>query len=535
MPPVLISAFGLLVFLLMAWCMSTNRRVIPWRIIASGLALQLFLGWLILATSPGQAIFEFFGDLVTKMLSYVDSGSEMVFSVHPRETDPQPHPQSFVLLRTFAFNVLPTVIFFSSLMGILYYIRIMPMIVRGMGWVMQRTLKTSGAESLAAAANVFVGHTEAPLVIRPYLAEMTKSELNAVMVGGFATISSGLIAAYAGLGISPMHLIAASVISAPAALLIAKIMQPETESPKTMGGVAVEFPQRNANVIDAAATGATEGLQLVLNIGAMLIAFLALIAMGNGLLGWLGTHCGYVGQNGEPLWTFEAALGTLFAPIAWLMGIPWSECRQCGELLGVKIMANELVAFLKMGEWLKEPGTLSPRSTMIMTYALAGFSNFGAIGIQIGGIGGLAPSRRSDLAKLGIRAMFGGAIACCMTACIAGIVSPLASEYPAHVPASTPESAALPDSITPSSLTNTSCPQFNDVSETPSSLVQQTKPTINESPNWPVAADHRFLSGPANRMTRREFSRHEQVGRPKFEIPRWFVDLATGSWQRPYL
>jgi hypothetical protein len=198
-------------------------------------------------------------------------------------------------------------------------------------------------------------------------------------------------------------------------------------------------------------------------------------------------------------------------------------------------MANELVAFLKMGEWLKEPGTLSPRATMIMTYALAGFSNFGAIGIQIGGIGGLAPSRRSDLAKLGIRAMFGGAIACCMTACIAGIVSPLASEHPAPAPASTPQSVTRPDSKTPSSLTNTSCPQFNAVAETPLSLVQQTNPTINESPNWPVAADHQFLNGPANRMTRREFSRHEQVGRPRFEIPRWFVDPATGSWQRPYL
>ncbi len=426
------AVLGLFVFVGLAWVMSSQRRKFPWKLVIAGLLLQLALGWLILATGPGRGIFEFAGNLVAHLLEYVDAGSDFMFQVNPRKGDPTPKPQPYVLLRTFAFNVLPTVIFFSSLMSILYFLRIMPWVVRGMGWVMQKTLGTSGAESLAAAANVFVGHTEAPLVVRPYLPDMTTSELNAVMIGGFATISSGLLAAYVGLGISATHLIAASVISAPAALLIAKIMEPETGTPKTMGGVEVEFPQRSTNVVEAAAAGATEGLQLVLNIGAILIAFIALIAMCNGLLGWTGKQFGYVGPQGQSLWTLEATLGNLFAPIAWLMGIEWRECRECGELLGVKIVANEFIAYAQMGEWLKQPSRLSPRAAMIMTYALAGFSNLGAIGIQIGGIGALAPSRRSDLARLGLRAMLGGALACCMTASVAAIISPATRAAPAH-------------------------------------------------------------------------------------------------------
>ncbi len=420
------ALLGLVVFTALAWAMSSHRKQFPWKLVVAGLALQMALGWLILATVPGRAVFEWASTVVDRLLSYVSAGSEAVFAVHPREDDIGPKPPPYVLLRTFAFSILPTVIFFSSLMSILYYVRLMPWVVRGMGWVMQKTLRTSGAESLAAAANVFVGHTEAPLVVRPYLAEMTLSELNAVMVGGFATISSGLLAAYAGMGISATHLIAASVISAPAALLIAKIMEPETGKPKTLGGVEVEFPQHNTNVVEAAATGATDGLKLALNIGAMLIAFLALIAMFNGILGWTGQQLGYVDADGHSLWSLEAALGNLFAPVAWLMGVPWRECRDCGELLGVKIVANEFIAYAQMGEWLKQSGRLSPRAVMIMTYALAGFSNFGAIGIQIGGIGALAPTRKSDLARLGLRAMLGGALACCMTACVAAILAPVA-------------------------------------------------------------------------------------------------------------
>ncbi len=420
------ALLGLAIFVGLAWAMSSNRRKFPWKLVLAGLLLQLLLGWLILATDPGRAVFAGASRVVDRLLSYVQAGSEAVFAVHPRDSDPTPHPQPYILLRTFAFSILPTVIFFSSLMSILYYVRLMPWVVRGMGWVMQKTLRTSGAESLAAAANVFVGHTEAPLVVRPYLDGMTTSELNAVMVGGFATISSGLLAAYAGMGISATHLIAASVISAPAALVIAKILEPETGTPETMGGVDVEFPQRHTNVVEAAAVGASDGLKLALNIGAMLIAFLALIAMANGLLGWLGSLFGFVDAQGRALWSLEALLGNAFAPAAWLMGIPWRECRDCGELLGVKIVANEIIAYSQMGEWIHQPGRLSPRAAMIMTYALAGFSNLGAIGIQIGGIGALAPRRQSDLARLGFRAMLGGALACCMTACVAAVLAPLA-------------------------------------------------------------------------------------------------------------
>ncbi len=419
----LISLFGLLVMVGIAWLMSSHRRKFPWRMIVGGLLLQFVLALLILKTTPGQATFDALGELVRKLLSFVDEGSRFMFAIFAREDDPEPKPAEYGLLRTFAFSVLPTVVFFSSLMSVLYYLGVMQWIVRGMAWLMQKTLKTSGVESLAAAANVFVGHTEAPLVIRPYLSSLTLSELNAVMVGGFATISSGLLAVYVDRGISAQHLLAACVISAPAALLIAKVMQPESESPESVDIARVKIPRRGANVFEAATIGATEGMQLALNIGAMLIAFLAMIAMFNAMLGWLGTQFGFVDADGSALWTFERALGYLFAPIAWLMGIEAGDCLRGGELLGIKMVANEFLAFEQLGEWVKQGDVISDRSQMILTYALAGFSNFAAIGIQIGGIGGLAPDRRPDLARLGLRAMIGGAIACSMTACIAGIIS----------------------------------------------------------------------------------------------------------------
>ena len=424
MPLPLVSLLGLAVFTTMAWLMSSHRRRVAWRLVLGGVLLQFGLAYCILATSVGLGIFSFLGDLIRTLLTFVDAGSMFMFAAHAPKGETLPGPAPYPLLWTFAFSVLPTVIFFSSLMSVLYYLGLMQWVVRGMGWVMQRTLKTSGAESLAAAANVFVGHTEAPLVVRPYLEEMTLSELNAVMVGGFATISTGLLAVYADRGISPEHLIAASVISAPAALLVAKLMQPETGVPKTQGSLKLSLPRRGTNVVEAAAVGATEGLQLALNIGAMLIAFLAFIAMFDALLGWAGGQLGYVDAKGDPLWTLDRAFGLIFSPIAWLMGVAWSECGRCGELLGIKLAANEFLAYEQLGEWKRGANPLSVRSEVIMTYALAGFSNFGAIGIQIGGIGGLAPSRRSDLAKLGIRAMLGGALACCMTACVAGIVAP---------------------------------------------------------------------------------------------------------------
>jgi CNT family concentrative nucleoside transporter len=245
-----------------------------------------------------------------------------------------------------------------------------------------------------------------------------------MMVGGFATISGGLLAAYAGMGVSPGHLVTASVISAPAALLIAKVMQPETGDPETLGEVKVKVERRGVNVIEAAAIGATDGLKLALNVAAMLIAFLALIAMLNALLGWIGGLLGFVGPNGEPVWSLEAGLGYLFAPLAWLMGVESGDCLKAGQLLGIKMAANEFIAYQRLGEWISDESSVqvSRRSEYILTYALSGFSNFGAIGIQIGGIGGLVPERRSDLARLGLRAMIGGALACSMTACVAGVL-----------------------------------------------------------------------------------------------------------------
>lgn len=332
-----------------------------------------------------------------------------------------PMSRTFRPLKTFAFGVLPTIVFFSSLMAILYHVGVMQKIVVFFAWIMQRTLGTSGAESLSAAANVFVGQTEAPLVIRPYVGTMTQSELMAVMVGGFATIAGGVFAAYVQFGIDASHLITASVISAPAALLIAKVIVPETEHSKTLGHVELIVERKNVNVIDAAANGATDGMKLALNVGAMLIAFLALIALVDAGLGWTGSWLGY---TGESRWTLATALGYIFAPLAWLMGIEVKDCRYAGQLLGLKMAANEFVAYFQLSEWLKGGSSvqLSERTITIITYALCGFANFSSIGIQLGGIGGIAPQRRSDLARLGFKAMLGGTLAAFMTACIAGIL-----------------------------------------------------------------------------------------------------------------
>jgi CNT family concentrative nucleoside transporter len=278
---------------------------------------------------------------------------------------------------------------------------------------------------LSTSANIFVGQTEAPLVIKPYVQSMTQSELMAVMVGGFATVAGGVMAAYVGMGISAGHLVTASVISAPAALLIAKIIQPEVEEPKTAGKLKVHTEQVAVNLIDAAAIGATDGMKLAINVGAMLIAFIALITMIDGILGWAGPRIGHW-FGYEWHWSLEAMFGYLFAPFAWLMGIENRDCLPAGELLGIRLAGNEFIAYERLGEMLKPESAvhLSDRTKVILTYALCGFANFGSIGIQIGGIGGIAPERRHDLARLGMRAMFGGLLACYMTACVAGILDP---------------------------------------------------------------------------------------------------------------
>ena len=425
----LISLFGLFVMIGLAWLMSSHKKRVDVRIIIGGLLLQFLFAGLILWTPPWRSapIGEWLSDGISlffnQLQGFVEAGSGFMFGINPRPGE-EGLPPSASLLRSFAFGVLPTVVVFSSLMSVLYYFGVMQLIVQVMARVMQKVLGVSGAESLSAAANVFVGHTEAPLVIRPYLQGMTLSELNAVMVGGFATISGGLLAAYAGMGIDAGHLVTASVISAPAALLLAKVMQPETETPETLGEIKVSAPRQGVNVIEAAAIGATDGMKLALNIAAMLIAFLALIAMLDALIAWIGWQLDFRTAAGESTWSLATALGYSFAPIAWLMGIESGDCLRAGELLGLKTVANEFIAFDQLGRWMRDDSEvqLSPRTIKIMTYALSGFANFGAIGIQIGGIGGIVPERRSDLARLGLRAMIGGALACCMTACVAGVL-----------------------------------------------------------------------------------------------------------------
>ena len=405
-----ISLLGLVVMIGLAWAMSEHKKQVNLRVVWGGLLLQLVLAVFILKTSIGAAIFQSIGDFFTATLGFVDSGTSLVFG--------EEYVHHF-----FAFKVLPTIIFFSSLMSILYYLGIIQKVVEAFAYVMQRTLGTSGSETLAAAANIFVGQTEAPLMVRPYISSMTKSELMALMVGGFATIAGGVLVAYAGMGIDAGHLVAASVISAPAALLISKLMIPETEQSVTRGHVELTVEEKHANMIDAATKGALDGMKLTLNVVAMLIAFLGLIALVDAALGLIGEWTGALfGYNWH--WSLAALFGYVFAPFAYLLGIPWSDCFYAGELLGKKMVLNEFIAYAQMMEW-SQPDSgvvLSERSTLILTYALCGFANFGSVGIQIGGIGGIAPERRAELALLGIRAMIGGTLAMMMTACIAGVL-----------------------------------------------------------------------------------------------------------------
>ncbi len=381
---------------------------------------------------PNGVLFSGVNGIFAAIKTYVDEGSNFVFKAYPVSGN---YNDITVLTRTFAFGVLPTVIFFASLMAVLYHLGVMHVLIRSMAWAMQKTLGTSGPESMAAAANVLVGHTEAPLVIRPFVADMTRSELNALMVGGFATISGSLMAIFVASGISAGHLLTASLISAPAALVIAKIMQPETETTQPLEKQIAQDESAATNVIEAAAIGAADGVKLAINITGMLIAFLALLAMLNALL----YGCGELVQwlvnlfASTPIdieWTLNGLFSMLFYPLAWVMGIATQDCGVAGELLGKKMVVNEFIAYTDMAEILagRVQGadgatvTISERTEVILTYALCGFSNFGAIGIQIGGIGPLAPSRRSDLAQLGLRAMFGGMLAACMTACMAGMM-----------------------------------------------------------------------------------------------------------------
>ena len=401
------GVIGLFVILGVAWALSNNRKRIKWRLVVYGTAVQLVFALLILKTSGGQAVFDTVGRLVTSFLDLTDQGSAFIFGDNFRD--------HFI-----AFKVLPTIIFFSSFITVLYYLGVMQWLVKGFAWFMMRVLGTSGAESLSASANIFVGQTEAPLLIRPYVASMTNSELMAVMTGGFATIAGGVLVAYVEILRDSFpdiagHLLAASVMSAPAALVMAKLMIPETEQSLTAGRVTVEVEKPWANAIDAAAEGAGQGLKLALNVGAMLLAFIGLVAVVNAGLTWLG------GWVGFPDLTLEWLLGQGLRPLAWTMGVPWAESAQVGSLLGLKTAANEFYAYAELSLMMAE-SPLSERSMVIATYALCGFANFSSIAIQIGGIGGIAPERKSELARLGMRAMIAGSLACFQTATIAGIL-----------------------------------------------------------------------------------------------------------------
>lgn len=400
-----ISFFGLMTMVLIAYLFSNNKKKIQWRTVISGVLLQMFLGLIILKTTPGRKIFELAKNLFNGILAYTNEGSKFIFGGLV---------QSDSIGFIFAFNVLPTIIFMSALMAVLYHLGIMQIVIKFVAKVMVKIMKVSGAESLACAANIFAGQTEAPLVVKPYVDKMTNSELLALMTGGMATVAGGVLAAYVGFGIDAGHLLSASVMAAPAALVLAKLIYPEQEESLTSGEVKLKLEKTASNVIEAAAVGAAEGLQLAFNVAGMLLAFVALIAMLNGMIGFAGGLVGY------PQLSMELITGYLFAPVAWIIGVPWSDATFVGSLLGKKLVINEFVAYLDLKQMMAD-GAISQRAITLSTYALCGFANFSSIAIQLGGIGGIAPGRRADLAKLGLRALLGGMMAGLMTASIAGI------------------------------------------------------------------------------------------------------------------
>ncbi|MGJ4730666.1 NupC/NupG family nucleoside CNT transporter [Luteimonas sp. SDU101] len=419
--------FGLAVLIGLTWLFSNNKRRVDWTLVGTGIALQIAFAALVLLVPGGRDVFDWLGHGFVKILGFVNAGSEFIFgSLMNVET------YGFI----FAFQVLPTIIFFAALMGVLYHLGVMQFVVRIMALAITKVMRVSGAETTSVCASVFIGQTEAPLTVRPYISRMTESELITMMIGGMAHIAGGVLAAYVGMlgGGDPVeqayyakHLLAASIMAAPATLVIAKILIPETGEPLTRGTVKMEVEKTSSNIIDAAAAGAGDGLRLALNIGAMLLAFIALIAMINAPLTWLGEVTGLQAAIGRPL-DLATIFGWVLAPIAWLIGVPWQDAGIVGSLIGQKVVINEFVAYLQLADIVNgrvDGAVLSDQGRLIATYALCGFANFSSIAIQIGGIGGLAPDRRQDLARFGLRAVLGGTIATLMTATIAGVLTNL--------------------------------------------------------------------------------------------------------------
>ncbi len=417
--------FGLVVLIGITWLFSNNKKAVDWKLVITGVTLQVCFAALVLLVPGGRDVFDWLGQGFVKILSYVNEGSSFIFG-----SLMDVPKYGFI----FAFQVLPTIIFFSALMGVLYHLGVMQAVVKVMAWAITKVMRVSGAETTSVCASVFIGQTEAPLTVRPYIPKMTQSELITMMIGGMAHIAGGVLAAYVGMlgGGDPVaqafyakHLLAASIMAAPATLVISKLLVPETGTPLTRGTVKMEVEKTSSNIIDAAAAGAGDGLKLALNIGAMLLAFIALIALLNAPLTWLGDVTGLAQAIGKPT-NLATIFGYVLAPIAWVIGTPWADATTVGSLIGQKVVINEFVAYLQLSEIIKgnvAGVALSDEGRLIATYALCGFANFSSIAIQIGGIGGLAPDRRHDLAKFGLRAVLGGTIATLMTATIAGVLS----------------------------------------------------------------------------------------------------------------
>jgi CNT family concentrative nucleoside transporter len=409
-----VGILGLLTMLVLAYLFSTDRKAIKLKTILWGVGLQLTFAFFVLKFEKGRELFSFLGAKVNQLLDFSYLGSQFIFGELGKKIS------NFGVV--FAFQILPTIIFIAALFALLYHIGVMQIIIRAAAWLMQRVMGASGAESLNVAASIFMGQTEAPLTIRPFLPKMTKSELMTVMTSGMAHVSGGIMAVYIAYGIEAKHLLTAVIMTAPGTLLMAKMLVPETEQPLTAGKVEMPPMEKEANFLGAISRGTVEGLHLALNVGAMLITFIALLGLVNAIMG--GAHNWLVGHPGLHMTWFPSSLqqvfGWVFAPIAWVIGVPWKDCAQMGNLLGTRMVVNEVVAFQQLGT-LK--AMLDPRTFTIATFALCGFANFSSIGIQIGGIGALAPERRGDLAKLGIRAMMAGTMANLMSASIVGLLT----------------------------------------------------------------------------------------------------------------
>ncbi len=406
----LTGILGMLTMLGLAYTLSTDRKAIRLKTVAWGLALQLTFAFFVLRFEIGRRVFQAAGNAVNGLLSFSFVGSEFVIGEMGKKVS------SFGF--SFAFQVLPTIIFIAAFFALLYHIGVMQLVIRGAAWVMTRVMGASGAESLNVAASIFMGQTEAPLTIRPFLDKLTKSELMTIMTSGMAHVSGGIMAAYIAFGIEPKHLLTAVIMTAPGTLLMAKMLVPETEQPLTAGRVEMPPMEKEANFLGALARGTGDGLHLAINVGAMLISFLAMLALVNFLIG--GTHNWLAGHG--IAWfpsSLQQVFGWVFAPVAWVIGIPWHDCTNVGNLLGTRMVVNELVAFQQLGTM---RAGLDPRSFTIATFALCGFANFSSIGIQIGGIGALAPQQRQQLARFGIRAMLAGTMANLMSASIVGML-----------------------------------------------------------------------------------------------------------------